>query len=110
MTPAEELRAAAAKIRATAEAATPGPWRVEEIPPYTEPILMRDLGEVLETAGTVDVEPGDQAHIALWHPGVAELVADALDELAGYIAGSWGGGVDDLKLLAVARAINGGVA
>lgn len=85
--PADELRAAAEKLRGRATAATPGPWTIAKVPPYTDPLLMSgydetpDDGEVL-IAGNVDVEPGDAAYIAAMHPGVGTALAAWLDETA----------------------------
>jgi hypothetical protein len=87
MTPADELRAAAEKVSSLAKAATPGPWTIIKIPPYTEPLLLSryeetpDDGEVA-VAGHVDVEPEDATYIAAMGPPVALALASWLDETA----------------------------
>lgn len=101
LTPAQELRAAASKIREIAALACAGPWR--------------NRGGQIEGNGTrvatAAIAAGHDSaeHIALWHPGVAVLTASLLESVAldmetnadcaGY---AWD---ESLKL---ARAINGG--
>jgi len=89
---ADLLRRAAAKIRETAQAATPGPWVVdhdadaqiafpgrqshkENVLP--EVVSYQGIDGGISSASNVD-------HIALWSPDVAELVARVLDESAGW--------------------------
>lgn len=110
MIAADELRAAAAKIRARAEEATEGPWRVDH-PEYPEKIYGGSHEHIGVIAGSrwcgeanVFDNNDDAYHIALWHPGIALLVAAWLDQVAD---------VDDAGFrdasgpaLALARAIN----
>jgi hypothetical protein len=115
MTPAQELRAAAAKIRDAKHWASPGPWVA-----YTDEVCTdwhpsseayRQINRDIDVAH--DTGPGNAAHIALWHPGVAELVAVILDAGAGVAEDEGAIGTDIEVLLgeelALARAINGGV-
>ena len=109
MSPAEELRAAAARIREVADKATPGPWlnldRGDRI--VTEPDSAGEFEYVVDEP--LDSNPDNGEHIAMWHPSVALLVAEVFDKWAGI------GELDpDLlyrvggqETLAVARAING---
>jgi hypothetical protein len=72
VTPAEELRAAAAKLRETAKKATRGPWTS-----YS--------GRVDSHAGTIGIALNgytDSEWIALMHPGRAEQLAALLEEIA----------------------------
>lgn len=74
MTPAEELRAAAQKIRDTSAKACAGPWR--------------NNGGQVEGNGTrvatAAIAAGHDSaeHIAMWHPGAAKFVAEWLDQTA----------------------------
>jgi hypothetical protein len=114
---AELLRRAAAKMRVTAEAATPGPWvaRMEGTYPwvalYTDPDLIADEFDLPHVEPTGDHTPGDCPHIASWHPTVALLVADLLDGHAGVldVVGEFALKPDSLtgRALAVARAYLG---
>lgn len=85
--PAEELRAAAEKIRNVCNAAAPGPWTIAKVPPYTMPLLMSrfqetpDDGEVL-IVGNVDIAPEEQAVVQVLHPGTGLAVADWLEAAA----------------------------
>lgn len=89
---ADLLRRAAAKIRESARAATPGPWRWEGVwdndPDVTlwgpgdpddraTPLVIAAHG--MHTEGFVEVSEPDADHIALWSPDVAELVAGVID-------------------------------
>lgn len=92
-TPAQELRAAASKIRDAKHWATPAPWVA-----YTDEVCTDwhpDSAEYKELGRDIDVArdtgPGNVAHIALWHPGIAELVAEWLDA----VAVMWDGLVND---------------
>lgn len=132
MTPAEELRAAAKKIRETAKNATPGPWtvggrgEVDEIDHYERPILAevesrddddKPVTEIVKVAVVSYHTNGFQfphaeakaeaEHIALWHPGVATLVGDWLIGTAAIA--EHGIRAVPQQALDVARAINGGV-
>lgn len=112
-TPAHELRAAAAKIRARAEVATEGPWRVDH-PEYPEKIYGGSHEHIGVVAGSrwggeanVFDNNDDAYHIALWHPGTALLVAALFDKLAeeeGTPQAAWVLIWDEA--LAAARAIN----
>lgn len=102
-TPADELRAAADKIRVLATTATDGPWRQSGI---------GDQGWTVDTphafvAETEDSEKGraDADWIAGMHPGVGGTLADWLDETA---RNAEPFGVINARALAVARAILGG--
>lgn len=93
-TPSATLRAAAQKIRDTADRATPGPWidldngdRIVRDPEVTAAESDDDpcgAGAPLEYV--VDeplyANPANGAHIVLWDPVVAEAVAVWLDEEA----------------------------
>ncbi len=57
------------------------------VPPFTDPVLLSDYHGTKDTAGvfvagTVDLEDGDRAYIALMHPPVALALADLLDQVA----------------------------
>lgn len=71
MTSTDRLRAAAQKIRDTAQATYDGPTRWYE---------RGDLINELDPAS--DVPAADDAHIALWSPALALEVADWLDDIA----------------------------
>ena len=88
MTAVAELRAAADKIRARAEVATPGPWKADHRE-YPEIIYggPRESDAVVSggrwNGGASVFDNNDDAyHIALWHPGNALLVAAWLDQVA----------------------------
>jgi hypothetical protein len=88
MTAVAELRAAADKIRARAEVATPGPWKADhrEYPEivYGGERLATNVISGSRWNGEASIfENNDDAyHIALWHPGIALLVAAWLDQVA----------------------------
>lgn len=75
--PADQLRAAAEKLRAAAAAATPGPWKMTGV---------GDFGWSVSAPGveTPDTEQGrtDAELIALMHPGVGLALADSLESTA----------------------------
>lgn len=115
------LREAATKVREVAEAATPGPWHVDEDYRTVTSEPFRSARQAYDRAGSEDcwvipesfdsgVNSPNLHHIALWHPAGALLVADWLDAIA---AESWskadytkaGGTLG--AALAVARAILG---
>ena len=76
LTPAEELRAAAARLREKAKVATAGPWKS-----YS--------GRVDSSRGTVAVAFDgyyDSEWIATMHPDVAEPLAVLLEEAAEFVA------------------------
>lgn len=87
ITPGNELRAQADKLRTLCNAATPGPWTITKVPPYTDPLLMSryeetpDNGDVL-IAGSVDVDPSDQAVMQALHPGIGLALADLLEAVS----------------------------
>ncbi len=100
------LRRAAAKIRETAKDAPTGPWwhdsvtgevRQEQCCPDDE-----DGGQVVAIGNWGPSDPA-LAHVALWSPDVAELVARVLDESASCIEmfdGPDADGFDDEETLA----------
>lgn len=116
LTPAEELRAAAARLREHAKSASTWPWT--SAPSWAgENAVLNAGGHPVAVCG--EEIPGsdypasaDAAWIALAHPGLAEplarLLDDAVDRL-GYFAGL---GEKALSLaeyeLAAARALLGG--
>jgi hypothetical protein len=70
---AELLRRAAAKMRETATAATPGPWDAQG----------REVGSGESLVAWVPIGyAADAEHIASWPPAVALAVADWLDFIA----------------------------
>lgn len=80
---AETLRRAAAKIRETAQAATPGPWWANPIASEAEVDVYAGTGTSEDIAVADGAYRADAEHIATWSPDVAELVAETL-ELASY--------------------------
>ena len=115
------LRAAAAKMRERAEAATPGPWLTHEM----SSIFVGNqadgrtsgLWEIVHMSADAltDLTPesanqhrADAEHIASWHPAVALAAADLLDLAAAWVEdhpGSWPPA--NKAALAVARAYLG---
>ena len=98
MSPAQELRTAAARMRELAEKATPGPWlaRVEpgnhdlHVAPRmsvqhqeSERSWVNIASGVSDETGGWNAEDwllqGDAEHIASWHPAVVLAVADWLE-------------------------------
>jgi hypothetical protein len=69
---------AVALMREVAEAATPGPWTTDN----REMWVLAAGENILDGCcpGDGAVNPGDGAHIASWHPGVALAVADWLEQ------------------------------
>lgn len=118
MTPAQELRLAAAKVRRIAEKATKPPWVnhdegdriIRALPDGTDVLeLMDSHSSRLEYVVDEPLieNPHNGAHIALWDPAVALLVADLLakiahdmDENPGIPSYGWD------ESFALARAIN----
>ena len=96
MTPAQRLRAAALRIREVAACATPGPWRDSSVDGNRYAALVSDVmpagrrpdggwGATEGYGGYLVGESlvaGDRAHIALWDPNAALVVAGILDVLA----------------------------
>lgn len=79
---ADLLRRAAAKIRETAQVATPGPWEATAvIHPNNDRV---GIGYVQSLTGwpAHALRSQDVEHIALRHPGIASAVADILEERA----------------------------
>jgi hypothetical protein len=115
-TPAQELRAAAEKLRAAAvETAhrAPGPWRVHEAYGFLRVDNDRDKTREAWTMKTgADLAEENRAtaeYIALLHPGVGLAVARWLDSLAGVEVSEHGPMAEEYPhALAVARALLGG--
>jgi hypothetical protein len=105
VTPAEELTAAAARLKALAAAASPGPWQQSGI---------GDHGWTVDTpalfiAETEDSDKGraDANWIAAMHPGVGTLLAKWLGSWNGTDLDEHAAMPDDLAhALAIAREIN----
>lgn len=90
---ADLLRRAAAKLRETAEAATPGPWSVDG-----------DIQAVKAAGGTTiayddETEMSDGQFIALMHPPVALALADLLERRALQIADAMRGWARDTSYI-----------
>jgi len=103
-TPAEELRVAAVKLRANAEAAhraSPPPWAVTD-----EHVVRCADGMIVADRSSTDhpAERADLPYIAAMGPTVGLALADWL-ESAAEDAAMIG---HDFRALAVARAITGG--
>jgi hypothetical protein len=103
MTPADELRAAADKLRSLAATATEGPWHQSGI---------GDQGWTVDApkafiAETEDSEKGraDADYIAAMHPGVAKALVGWLEAEEFRVLHN-GRGPELHHALAVARAIN----
>lgn len=136
MTLADELRAAAQKIRETAGAASPGPWQAKPViygnpedgwgPPSHYEVY--GPGQVSNQDRCVvshmhheggGADETDAAHIALWGPDKAVLVAGILEMFTRtFDSFEWQNAREgirtrvllnelDLKVLDLARAING---
>ena len=91
LSPVETLRAAAARLRALATNATPGPWE-REWAFSTHFVVPSTAGNVAadNVSRLKRHQRGDAEWIALMHPGVAEPLADWLEreaeDLAWHIA------------------------
>ncbi|MFH9812533.1 hypothetical protein ACH4NO_18295 [Streptomyces olivaceus] len=117
MTPADEMLAAADKLRSTCTAASPGPWKIAKVRPYTDPLLMSRYDETPDDkevliAGSIDVDPSDQAVVQMLHPGVGVALAEWLEtEAAQPLTAQHGprctADCTTTAALAVARQING---
>jgi len=85
-TPADTLRAAAARIREHATDAlhaSPLPWAIKTSGYYGNGAIVAANRDIV--ADRSDVEPGeaiDLPYIALMHPGVGKLIADWLESAA----------------------------
>ncbi|KAB2384722.1 hypothetical protein [Actinomadura montaniterrae] len=131
MTPAEELRAAEAKVRETASKATPGPWVADGLEisgEVTDPDADMYARWVAESLDDNDPDHGcdNAAWIALASPALAEPLAGLLKSAGNDLSGAeaaaaklthLGEGFDPVEFcdepasvrraLDVARAING---
>lgn len=109
-TPADELRAAAEKLRADADAArkaSPPPWTVTD-----ERVVRCADGVIVADRSCTDhpAERADLPYIAAMHPGVGAALADWLEATADRLAVSTHPGWQDTAAplpLAVARQILG---
>jgi len=118
---ADELKAAATRLRALAEAATPGPWRESSVDGLNRyAALVSDVQPEGRLHGggwgwddsyggyliAESLQPQDRAYIAAMNPLVALALADWLDDVARPVYCASPG--EGRSALAVARAINGG--
>jgi hypothetical protein len=112
-TPADELRAAAARLRELATDATDGPWIPDD--PNTRWGDDRDHqlvggGKILATFDNDYKGPLNATYAAAMHPGVGAALADWLDSEAGEwdpdpdVIHTWDAHFE--RALAVARLIN----
>lgn len=121
-TPADELRAAAERLRVLATEATPGPWRQHDTHlgqyGYTATVLSgeRNATELRAWLPTMSQGPwgearnvwADAGYIATMHPGVGAALAAWLDSLTGIDISEHAALPEEYRhALAVARAING---
>lgn len=110
-TPAQELAAAATRLRSLAAEATPGPWKADPSIPYGHRVGSSDDADWVARTGEYgeDYARADSDWIAAMHPGVGAALAQLLDRWA------WLSRADpDLlnrvggpEALVVARLING---
>lgn len=102
---ADLLRRAAQVARTAADTAPRGPWTIAARGPrgYPQSITNQAAVLVAETFDAPDSPQGAPRHIALWHPGVARMVADLLDDTAEEIDAEEI--VTDTRAEAVARAL-----
>lgn len=110
MTPADELRTAAEKLRlhaAAAHRASPSPWNVTD----ENVVRCADGMIVADRSGTDHpAERADLPYIAAMHPGVGTALAKWLDVTAASLDANTHPGWQETVAphpLAVARAING---
>jgi hypothetical protein len=105
MNPADELRAAADKLRKLIQNTAPAPWWGDDLDEVQSP-----LGQIARTLGSGDGKAPypNSRYIAAMHPGVGTALADWLQTASANAAAlTWPN--DFIKrALAVARAINGG--
>lgn len=121
--PADELRAAVAKLRALATAATPGPWRDHDTHlgqyGHTATVLSgeRNTTDLRAWLPSMSQDSWDEtrnvwadaAYIAAMHPGIGVELAKLLEAqlwIAENDPGSFGTVIDKLAL-SIARLING---
>lgn len=83
---AQRLQTAADRIRALADAATPGPWVTgDQIGLHAWQVILSPTGRMVgldwDQSGDADA-----AHIASWSPDVARAIADHLDVVANNMA------------------------
>lgn len=115
MTPAEELRAAAARLRETAKGAPRGPWEFVENLYWGRDAIVNPEAMGWD-ALVLSVHDLGETPVARWaalvHPGLAEPLADLLEFLSGCIEydakRGRSGTMREEYALAVARVINGG--
>lgn len=101
MSAAQELRAAADRLDALAEAATRGPGVWRAVGAEDEWVIENELLAIADVFDT-----GDAAYIAAMSPTVGKALAAWLSDVAGFARIASNGEVD--AALAVARAINAG--
>lgn len=107
MTAADEIREAVAHIRKVALAATPGPWLDLDKGDRIVHIPTEDRPHEYVVDEPLQANPANGAHIALWHPDVAELVANSLALVAERMTDRGFYPQPEFEAaLAVARAIN----
>jgi len=106
MTPAEELRTAAATLRALAAEATPGPW--EGRGKVDASIWANSIGNyVTEKITSGERHKADAHYIAAMHPGVGDLIAKWLTTWVGIDFRDDAALPEDAQhAIAIARAIN----
>ncbi|MFD4740586.1 hypothetical protein ACFWNQ_24960 [Streptomyces virginiae] len=106
MTPAEELRVAAEKLRTLSTEASEPPWTVNQ----WGNVESADFAEAAEV-WPLQAKPGANAdYIAAMHPGVGAALADWLDAYAEHLAATTHPGWQETTApvqLAVARQILG---
>lgn len=94
--PAAELRAAAAKLRETAEQATAGPWQVRGGNQVSSNVVTLDGSVVIDGGAHQSAKKAvvfgaalhaDAAWIALAHPGLAKPLAAWLNDVADAVEG-----------------------
>jgi hypothetical protein len=106
MTPAEELRSAADRVRTLAAEASPGPWAPNDM----GGVKTTDELTVAEVWPLYAAPNGNAAWIAAMHPGVGAALADWLDREGrqeAYTLAEFGHRSACPEALAVARAILG---
>lgn len=106
MTPAEELRKAAARLRETGEHTTPGTWLVPDVADMVvSDKPMRWGTPIVAECGT----PEDAAWIALMHPDLSEPLSAWLESWSTVELSEHGSYPDDwMYALRIARVVNGG--